>query len=233
MHERHRALTPAVAANYEEAASVCLARHHSSPVAIALSDNDSVTQAEASWSEPDARVRDAWANELDATRDAAYACVIAGVEEARGLVAVRRAENGTGADYYIGPPGSGVDDLESCLRLEVSGTDKGDERQVLRRLGEKVEQARSGVSILPAIAGVVGFAAKILLIRDVREGPWVGMLSTRRANVTLLPPRPPVAQEIVLPPSSTTVPRRRRRRERSARYPQTRYERVALLQWVL
>jgi hypothetical protein len=121
------------------------------------------------WAAPDARTRDAWANTTDATEAGAYGCVIAGIEQLRGLVAVRRAETGTGADYYIGAPGSGMEDLEDCIRLEVSGVDAGDHRQVSRRLLEKIQQAREGNSSLPATAGVFGFSAGLLMVRDVSE----------------------------------------------------------------
>jgi hypothetical protein len=109
----------------------------------------------------------AWANAIDATEAGAYGCVIAGVELLRGVFAVRRAETGTGADYYVGPADSGIEDLEECSRLEVSGVRDGDFRDVSRRLTEKVEQARRGKSNLPALAGVMGFSARLLLVSDV------------------------------------------------------------------
>ena len=84
---------------------------------------------------------------------------------------MRRAETGTGADYYIAPAGRGVDDLEDCLRLEVSGVDHGDEKEVLKRLSAKVRQARAGSSSLPAVAGVFGFGARLLAVQDVPESP--------------------------------------------------------------
>ena len=169
LHERHRALTVAIASCYAEAASVCLQRHHAPPVEVILADKGSRTPASVAWVAPDQRTRDAWANETDATRDGAYACVIAGVEVLRGLYAVRRAETTTGADYYIGPLGAGVEDLEDCLRLEVSGVDHGDEKDVLKRLSAKIRQARAGNSDVPAVAGVVGFGAKLLTLQDVSE----------------------------------------------------------------
>lgn len=171
MHERHRALTPPIAGSYREAASVCLSRHHTSPVDITLSDNGKDLLAELAWESPGQRTLDAWANTTDATEAGAYGCVIAGVELLRGQYAVRRAETGTGADYYIGPIGSGSIDLEDCLRLEVSGIGTGDQRDVSKRLLEKVRQARQGNSSLPAMAGVMGFSAKLLMVRDVREEP--------------------------------------------------------------
>ena len=118
MDQRHYALTPHIAGSYREAVSVCFNRHHSSPIEVALSDNGKSRVAELAWLAPDARTSGAWANEIDATEAGAYACVIAAVELMRNFYAVRRCETGTGADYYIGPQGSGQNDLEECLRLE-------------------------------------------------------------------------------------------------------------------
>ena len=112
---------------------------------------------------------DAWANTTDTTEAGAYGCVIAGVELLRGLFAVRRAETGTGADYYLGKADSGEHDLEDCLRLEVSGVSDGDVREVNKRLLQKVRQTQEGNSSLPAIAGVVGFSARLLMVQDVPE----------------------------------------------------------------
>lgn len=169
MHERHRALTPAVAGSYQEAAAVCLNRHHVPPMQVTLSDNGTESPAEVTWIPPDLRTRDAWANGTDATEAGAYGCVIVGVEELRHLVAVRRADTGTGADYYVGPAGAGENDLEDCVRLEVSGVDAGDRREVARRVLRKVQQARDGSSSLPALAGVIGFSARLLMLQDVLE----------------------------------------------------------------
>ena len=169
MHQRHRALTFHVAGSYVEAASVCLSRHHASPARFWLTNNSTRSMAEAIWIVPDERIRDAWANAIDATEAGAYACVIAAAEMSRGLVAVRRAETATGCDYYIGPDGSGIDDLENCIRLEVSGVDAGGPSEVSRRVRQKVEQASKGASSLPALAGVVGFAARSIILRDVPE----------------------------------------------------------------
>ncbi len=169
MHERHRALTPAIAGGYREAASVCLSRYHSSPIEIKLVDNEVESSAELSWETPDSRVLDAWANTTDATEAAAYCCVIAGIELLRARYAISRAETGTGADYYIGPKGQARPDLEDCVRLEVSGVGSGDHEEVIRRVNKKVRQAQEGDSDLPALAGVFGFRAKLFVLRDVKE----------------------------------------------------------------
>lgn len=132
-------------------------------------DNGLSSETEVEWEAPDDAIVGAWANEIDATEAGAYCCAIAGLECARGLFAVRRAETGTGADYYVGEPGSGEDDLEDCLRLEVSGLSAGTDAAVQYRLTAKVEQARAGNSALPAIAAVVGFARRVVAMEDVGD----------------------------------------------------------------
>ena len=116
---------------------------------ITLSDNGKESSAEVSWTRPDTRALNAWANTTDTTEAGAYCCVIAGVEELRGLVAVRRAETGTGADYYVGPLGAGFGDLEDCIRLEVSGVDGGDNRDVAKRLCRKYDRPRKDAAVYP------------------------------------------------------------------------------------
>jgi hypothetical protein len=133
---------------------------------FAIENGNVVEQVEVDWQAPDERTLGAWNNRIDTTEMGAYACVIAGIEVAMGYLAVRRAETDTGADYYIGPPGSGAEDLEDCYRLEVSGTDTGTERDVRQRVLQKVEQTRRGDSGLPAFAGVVGFSARLIVVAD-------------------------------------------------------------------
>lgn len=166
---RHWGLTEAVANSYQEAARVCLDRHHQSPVPVGIRNGKAETAALAQWDKTNERTQSAWANETDATMFGAYACVIAAVELTSGLFAIRRAENLTGADYYVAPAGTGIDDLEDCFRLEVSGTDKGAGAALEYRLRQKVQQAKDGKSDLPALAGVVGFQALSILIEYVSE----------------------------------------------------------------
>jgi hypothetical protein len=170
MAHRHPGLTRAVADNYFEAASVCLDRHHSSPIDFTVRNGETPVNAQVSWSDVDARTRDAWANESDATRDGAYACAIAAVELMNNMVAMRRAETLTGADYYIGNVGHSSDDIEGLQRLEVSGVDKGDETAIAQRLRQKVRQAALGKSNLPAVACVVGFRAAQIVMQFVEAG---------------------------------------------------------------
>jgi hypothetical protein len=167
MAERHHGLTTAIAESYKEAACVCLDRHHQSPVDFEIANSNIVETAVVDWIESDDRTRGAWANEIDATEAGAYACALAAVELFNGLVAIHRAETKTGADYYIGPAGIQIEDLEDCFRLEVSGIDRGGLSAVNRRLNEKMRQAKEGASNLPAIAGVVGFQARLINLSRV------------------------------------------------------------------
>jgi len=159
LHERHRGLTQALADSYAEAASVCWARHYQPPVTVSLRHNDTDEFRVVNFAVPDARVRSAYANEIDATETGAYGVSLAAVEEVTGLVAVGRAETLTGADWYVAPNGTSIEDLESCVRLEVSGISAGASADIKRRLREKVAQAARGESNLPAIAAVIGFKA--------------------------------------------------------------------------
>ena len=74
----------------------------------------------------------------------------------------------TGVDYYVASKDNSPDDLESCLRLEVSGIDRGPESRIRHRLREKLIQAAAGNSNLPALAGVAGFNARMILLAKLQ-----------------------------------------------------------------
>lgn len=169
LHERHTGLTPSLSGTYYEAASVCLSRHHESPVDMDVDCNGAASTQLVEFSKPDARVLNAWANDIDTTESGAYGVSLAAVEAEVNLVAIRRAETLTGADWYVAPIGTTPDDLENCFRLEVSGVDAGGSSVVEARLRQKIEQTRRGASNLPAIASVVGFREKTVAIQKVSE----------------------------------------------------------------
>jgi hypothetical protein len=166
---RHPGVSQGLSSSYAEAVRVCLDKHHTSSAEFQLKDNGRVERASAEWKRADSRTKRAWANDDDATRDGAYGLALAAVEIMRGLVAVRRAETRTGADYYLGAPGAMLDDLEASIRLEVSGTDDGGESVINGRLREKLEQASRGRSNLPAMASVVGLRVLQIVSADVEK----------------------------------------------------------------
>jgi hypothetical protein len=167
MQQRHTGLTTAIADSYTEAAGVCLDRHHEPPTDFEIETDGSGTTVAVEWRPSDARTRRAWANETDATE--AGACALAAVELVNGLVAVHRAETLTGADYYVARPGDSPADLEDCQRLEVSGVDRGLRGAVEERLRAKLDQVAAGRSNLPALAGVVGFRARLVMLADLER----------------------------------------------------------------
>ena len=163
---RHDGLTKALAEMCTEAARVCLDRHHRPPTEFNLHGANGVhTAAVVNWQQADERMQKAYGNEIEATEFGACASLLAAVELVDGLVAIGRADTGTGADYYMAPKGTTIEDLEGfedVVRLEVSGVDRGPESAVAQRLKEKLAQASAGKSDLPAMAGVAGFEAKLI-----------------------------------------------------------------------
>jgi hypothetical protein len=113
LSKRHVGVSDGISASYAEAVRVCLDRHHVSPAKFEMRNNSTKDVATAQWSKVDLRISNAWANRDDATEAGAYGLALAAIEIMRGLVAVRRAETRTGADYYLGPVGSSMDDLET------------------------------------------------------------------------------------------------------------------------
>lgn len=167
LHERHPGVTPVVTANYAEAASVALSRHHESPTTFSIRYGQDSSERELWWSRPNSRAIRAWSNRDDATRDGAYSLALAAVEAEAGWVALGRAETRTGADYYVGF--TDAPDYEDAYRLEVSGIDEGDAPQIEYRLTQKLKQAREGQSDLPALACVVGFRSRRIAIETAEE----------------------------------------------------------------
>ena len=54
--------------------------------------------------------------------------------------------------------------------MEISGVDHGPEGTIFGRLRAKLKQAASGRSNLPALAVVVGFKARLIVLEDVYVG---------------------------------------------------------------
>lgn len=167
LDERHPGLTKPLAGSYAEAARVCLDRHHTSPILFEVDRTENSCKALTSWRVADAKMKLAYANETDTTEAGAYCVALAAVEVTDGLVAVGRAETGTGADYYLGESAEKLEDLEKSLRLEVSGVDQGNITALKGRLAQKVRQSKKGDSPLPAVAVVVGFSLSTVLTADV------------------------------------------------------------------
>jgi hypothetical protein len=169
LEARHHGVTKAIGDTYTEAARVCLDRHHVSPTRFSIEAKAATKGAIAKWSPANEREQGAWANEIDATAAGAYGIALAAIELIEGMFAIRRAETGTGSDYYVAPADASLDDLEDWLRLEISGVNRGDRSMVQQRLHQKVQQALTGQSNLPALAAVVGFRATCVAVARADE----------------------------------------------------------------
>jgi hypothetical protein len=176
LSDLHPGLTREVGAAYEQATAVCLSRHHHPPAILSVShDSGGPVQYRVIWPVPDARIRAAWANDDDATRDGAYGVVLAAAEAHLGLVAFARTPVGSGSDYFLVPSDNSARsgehelDADTLLRLEVSGIDRSrGDAHLRRRVREKIMQARAGQSDHPAIVGVVAFNMLRIVFRRVR-----------------------------------------------------------------
>lgn len=159
---RHR-IDPDQLRCYANAAKVRLEAHHTPPCIFELATPSRVARYSLQWQPVDDLLRRSYNNADDAKRDGAYVLAFAALEELEGLVSVARAETRTGSDYYVAAIDSIVEDFESAYRLEVSGTD-GTPAEVRARLRSKMEQTRKGTGWQPAIAAVVGFKVKQILL---------------------------------------------------------------------
>lgn len=169
LSKKHPGLTASMGDTFAEAASVCFCRFHTPPVKITVSCDQQDSLRIADYTAPNVRVCNAHANEIDATENGAYGVSLAVLENIKGLVAVKRAETLTGADWYVLPLGVESEDFEDCIRLEVSGISTGDSKSVQQRLRQKVEQTRRGASNLPAMAVVVGFQVREVAISKLED----------------------------------------------------------------
>jgi hypothetical protein len=166
LHERHPGFNRPLCEAYAQAAAICLDESWISPAEITVAAGEDASLRELSWDSPDARAHASWANTDDATRDGAYSLGLAAMEAELGLVALMRSDIRTGCDYYVGLPGS---DLEDSYRLEISGLRRSEAHEVRSRLREKVRQTRRPGSSIPAYACTVGFRAKLIAIASDRD----------------------------------------------------------------
>ena len=149
---------------FGQAASVCLDRHHVLPILLTVVEDEYRNEAELKWNPSTDAAKSSWGQQNDTVEWGAVGVTLAFLGTARGLIATRRAQRGSGADYYVAPPDGAVEDLEGVVRLEISGVDRDERTEIERRLKRKVQQLRDGETNSPGIAVVVGFRAKSILL---------------------------------------------------------------------
>jgi hypothetical protein len=168
-HDGNDGLPPNLIDAYADAAEVCFEQFHHLRVELSLYEDgiEAGRQFEIMWTEVTDAQRRGHANVLDATEMGAYSVALAVVQKTHAHYAYSRADQGSGADFYIVP--FGVDDLEDAIRLEISGVLSGDAPVVNSRLNRKEAQLRAGASNLPGIACVVGFELATVRMKTVAD----------------------------------------------------------------
>lgn len=149
-----------------------MSRHHfQSPTIVRVSIDRAATDYEMDWDLASEREKATYANEEDATCEAAYAVALAAAQTHLNLVAIRRSESRSGCDYYLSPSDSAPGELdfdspsEELVRLEVSGIDNNDTVKMMARTKLKVEQIRAAGKPGSGIAAVVGFKLPSVMFR--------------------------------------------------------------------
>jgi hypothetical protein len=162
---------------YVEAAAVMFESFHPPPpppreCKLVPSGRDEV-RCFVTWVPTDERSRRTHAESLDATCDGAYAVAAACLFALDGWCVMGRTHHGSGADWYMLPPGATDPDAD-LVKLEVSGVaacaGTTGMAALQARLRDKIAQTTRGDLDLPAVAVVVGFETGHVLISEVRDG---------------------------------------------------------------
>ena len=82
-----------------------------------------------------------------------------------GLVPIRRGAIDEGIDYWMGPEGSDSENAQPVARLEISGTLRGGDAEIRRRVREKLAQTAPTDGPTPAYVVVVGFRQPVAEVR--------------------------------------------------------------------
>lgn len=167
LSENHRVISNGIARSCYEALCAGFGLHHSSPTQVTVAWDGSLSHLRVSWVAPDERLYESWADRDEVVERGAICLALPAVRALCGLEAVRRLQKFTGADYFLGPAGQVPVDLKACIRLEVSGVDRGGPRELRSRLRRKVLQLRRYLVHYPGLALVVGFRARTILIKGV------------------------------------------------------------------
>lgn len=118
-----------------------------------------------------------WADNDEAVDEAATAISILLAFHLKNHVVVSRSKKGTGFDYWLQEKNTfeepsnddGYNDLifNATLRLEVSGLFKQPQKEINRRVKNKLEQTKqSDKSFIPALVSVVEFSQPVAVLRD-------------------------------------------------------------------
>ena len=156
------AITPAWGSAMAEAAGVCLeSQGHTQGVLLGVTGHVNSSHVLA-WPPIGGHARRSWADLQEATEYGATAIAVLLVKREAGYAAVERSAKGTGIDYWLGHEAEGPP-FQNKARLEVSGilSAQDAQRDVAKRVREKMNQAQSSGSSLPTYVVVVEFGSPL------------------------------------------------------------------------
>lgn len=150
-------LTPSYGLSLAEAGAVCLENqgHHNGVELMVNGDFDG--KFRLYWSVVDEQTIRCHADLGEATERGAYGIAILLIMNLAGFKVVERSVKGTGFDYWLGF--AETLPFQNKSRLEVSGILNGVEKDIRRRLREKVEQTKKSDRFsIPAYVVIVEYS---------------------------------------------------------------------------
>lgn len=129
--ENHPDAPEEVLQPYMHKAAIALQRRHAPGVRLSIQHGGTQVDDELMWLVKPKRDAD-FLDAVRVTEDGAEAIALAVVHRLYGWTVIRRVQRGAYADWLLAQDGS-----DSRIALDVGGTDKGDDAQILR---EKLDQ---------------------------------------------------------------------------------------------
>lgn len=162
---KHHSLTPAMGANLSHAAAVCI-NDSGHPITVTATGKGAYTRTYIlNRCDVTDEISRTWNDMQEATEEGACGVALVQVAKESKYRVIERSRKGTGIDYWLGDKDSFL--FQRKARLEVSGSLKGDEKELNRRLQIKVAQTKqSDATKLPAIIVIVGFAHPMMLTAE-------------------------------------------------------------------
>ncbi len=153
-----RGISPARAAAFVEAATVCLkGEGHRSGVHLRIAESEHGFAL--TWPVASERAPFSWRDAEEATEDGATAIALLLVRRLTDFTVIERSVKGTGIDYWLG-----YDDplpFARSARLEVSGIRRAERSAFDRRVREKRQQTDRSAGELPAYIAVTEFGTPL------------------------------------------------------------------------
>lgn len=154
---RTPAIPRATGIHLAHAAAVCLENQgHESGVKLLVRGDFAVTLPVV-WSfHITDRIRNYWADLVEATEYGAYALALLLLRQLAGYHVIERTSRGTGFDWWLGPTATSLD---KTAQLEVSGVLKGDASRIEQRMRLKTKQvAQAAKKGIPTYVAVLEFS---------------------------------------------------------------------------